>query len=159
MKRLSAFALVLSLTTAALTGCGSSSSSSGSIFTPPPVQAATYSNASITGTYAVNFTMGDSNGIFTSSGTFTADGNGNISSGTLTEYSLGGNCTTTFTGTYTIQSDGSGTASAITTPGGASPCTASTTLQLVAQAAQQGQQLLLTESDGNAIATGIAAKR
>lgn len=159
MHRLSALLLSLCVAVATLSGCGSSSGSGSSTFNPPPVQAASYSNASVSGTYAVNLTDGDANGIYTSMGTFSADGNGNLSSGALTEYTIGGSCTVTFTGTYAIQGDGSGTGTFLTSPGGATPCSHTGTLQLAVQAVQQGALLYIAESDGIAMATGSAGRK
>jgi len=157
MKKL---ALPLLLSAVFATGC-SSSGVGNSVFNPPPVQAATYSNASVTGTYSVNFTGANTASIFTSIGTFVADGNGNITSGALSEYSGGTPCTVSFTGTYAIKADASGTANLTTKPAGTTGCpvNATGTLNLAIQAAQQGQALLVTESDTGVIATGTALKQ
>jgi len=151
-------------TALALTGCsGAGSSGGGSIISPPPVQAATYSNASITGTYAVNFTQAafgtTSTSLVTIIGTFVADGNGNITSGALTERAGTAACTESLTGTYTVQSDASGTVSVTTAPSGTNGCTVTGSLHLVTQVAQQGQALLITENDPNVIATGTALRQ
>jgi hypothetical protein len=155
-------AIFLLLSTAALTGC-SAGSGPGSILNPPPVQAATYSNASVVGTYAFNFTQvgfgATSTNILTSTGTFIADGNGNITSGAVTERAGGASCTESVTGTYTVQSDASGTVSATTAPSGTNGCAVTGSLHLVIQIAQQGQGLLLTQNDPNVIATGTALKQ
>ena len=161
MKKL-ALPLLVSAAFLAFTGCsGASSSSGGTVFNPPPVQAATYSNASITGTYAVNFTAANTTSIFTSIGTFVSDGNGNITAGALSEYAGGVPCTVSFTGTYSLKADASGTAVLTTKPSGTTGCAANATgsLQVAIQAAQQGQSLLLTESDQGSIATGTALKQ
>lgn len=145
-----------------LAGCsGGSSSFGGSVFNPPPVQAAAYSNASVIGTYSVNFTAANATGVFTSIGTFVADGSGNITSGALSEYAGGVPCTVSFTGTYTIKADTSGTAALTTKPAGSAACPTNATgnLQLAIEAAQQGQSLLITESDTGVVATGTAIKQ
>jgi hypothetical protein len=155
-------ALSLFLCTAlAFTGCSSSGSGSGNVIDPPPVQAATYSTASITGTYGVNFFAANAKNVYTSIGTMVADGAGKITAGALTEYAGGTPCTVSFTGTYTLTSDASGTASLITTPSGTAGCAAPTTgtLTLALQAGQQGQTLLFNESDGVALATGTAVRQ
>lgn len=140
----------------ALVGC-----SSGSLVNPSTVQAATYSNASLTGTYAVNFTQANSVGVFTSMGTFVADGAGNITAGALTEYAGGTPCSITFTGTYVLQSTAAGTASLTTKPASTAGCPVNSTgtVNLILQAAQQGQTILITESDTGAVATGTASKQ
>ena len=161
MKKL-VLPLLVSAAFLAFTGCsGATSSSGGTVFNPPPVQAATYSNASITGTYAVNFTAANTSSIFTSIGTFVADGNGTITSGALSEYAGGTPCTVSFTGTYTLKADASGTATLTTKPSGTAGCPVAATgsLQLAIQAAQQGQALLITESDQGSVATGTALKQ
>jgi hypothetical protein len=75
----------------------------------PPVQAATYSNASIIGTYSAMF-LGSGNGA-NAIGSFSADGNGHITAGAIVFSDISSTCTGTFTGTYSIQSNASGTAS------------------------------------------------
>ena len=109
----------------------------------------------------MNFTAANTTSIFTSIGTFAADGNGNITSGALTEYAGGIPCTVSFTGTYTLQAAANGTANLTTKPSGTTGCpiSATGTLNLVIQAAQQGQALLVTESDSGVVATGTALKQ
>ena len=92
-------------------GC-SSSNGGGGVSIVQPVQAQTgYSNASLSGTYAF---ARDAD-----IGTFTADGNGHITSGSMTSYDNYSSpaCTGTITGTYSVQSSGAGTLTWAITPG------------------------------------------
>jgi hypothetical protein len=103
------FVFVATVAFALLTSCGSSGAGSTSIV--PPVQAQSgYTNASVSGTYAFS-----DHGLI---GTFTADGNGNITSGTINSYYSGlpTPCTATVKGTYSVQSSGAGTATWTITP-------------------------------------------
>lgn len=164
MKLLSALTLPLILSCAALLGCGSNgtstASSGGGIINPPPVHGASYSNASIKGTYTILLNNGDESAL----GSFTADGAGNISNGTITKYATGDYCTDTLTGTYSIQSDGSGTATLNVAPAGASPCDEQVTgyaftgqIPMDVSAAQQGAVLDLLRSDQNGSLHGSAS--
>ena len=159
-----AIVLAITITLATLTSCGSSGSSSTSII--PPVSASSgYSNASVTGTYSVIFRTNFAGFV----GSFKADGNGNITSGTafMNEWATV-TCTPTFTGTYNLQSNASGTASLTWTfpsacpspnSGGASYFGSPTT-NFVIQAGADGASLLLVESDTSYTAlTGEAIKQ
>lgn len=98
-----------SLSLLLLASCSSGGpSSSGSVV--PPVQAATYSNTSIMGTYSVMFIQGNGNGS-DAIGSFSADGSGHITAGTIVFSDIGSTCTGTFTGTYTVSGSASGAAS------------------------------------------------
>ena len=104
MKFVAVLAATISL--ALLTSCGSSGSTS----IIPPVQAQSgYSNASITGTYSAIFITGATGA--NAVGSFIADGNGHITSGTLVFSDINSTCTGTLTGTYSLSSSASGTAS------------------------------------------------
>ncbi len=96
-------------------------------------------------------------------GSFVADGNGNITSGALTQYGLNddlsGNCTDTLTGTYSIQSDATGTATLTLSPSGTNGCASVGAIPFAVQAAQQGDTLLVAESDGTGLLIGQAAKQ
>ncbi len=98
----------VSLSLVFLASC-SGGSSVGSNNIVPPVQASSYSNASVMGTYSATF-MTNSNGA-NAIGSFSADGSGHITSGALVFSDVGSTCTGTFTGTYSLQSNASGTAS------------------------------------------------
>lgn len=144
-------ALICSL---GLAGCGGSGGSTiSSITNPPPVNAQTgYSNASISGSYAI----GVSGTVVI--GTVKADGNGNITGGTLT-YVYGSstsgdtpNCNLSVTGTYSVKSDGSGIATLQVAPGQTNPCTGtnypSATLnsEFLLMASQQGSSVYLVNN-------------
>lgn len=101
-----------------LAGC---SGGGGSIVSPSPVSAQTgYSNASISGTYSLLLSVGSQGaGI----GSFSADGNGKISAGTLKIVNYSSSCTVGFTGTYNLASNASGTATVTATEtSGSSGC-------------------------------------
>jgi hypothetical protein len=156
--------LVVTLTLAIIAGCGSGGVSS--ITNPPPVSAqTTYSNASLSGTYSLSLIgYATSQGNFSDFiGSFKADGNGNISSGTLTQYGtnnyLTGTCPVTFTGTYSINSDASGTASITASSAGTNGCTVSGPIKFGTEAGQQGVTLHFGESDGNGLLSGVATKQ
>ena len=150
MRFAAAFAATISL--ALLTSCGSSG---GSTSIETPVQAATsYSNASVSGTYAFVTDL--------MIGTLTADGNGNITSGTMTHIistAMGTstpNCTISVTGTYTVQSSGAGTATLVVAAGGSNPCSSGGGLgqaqltmssSYLMEVAQQGSSFSLLNSD------------
>ena len=86
-----------------ISGCSGGGSS---IITVPPVSAQTgYSNASITGTYSLVLEHGSQG---TGTGFFVADGNGNITSGTMSI--VPGPCNASISGTYNLSSTASGTA-------------------------------------------------
>lgn len=91
-----------------LVACGSSSNT---VKTPPV--SGNFSNASLNGSYAFTFkgTNVQSNGSlapFAEAGVFTADGNGNLTAGTL-DFMQSTFGSTTFTGTYSLNNDGTGT--------------------------------------------------
>lgn len=151
--------MVATTSLALIASCGSSGSGSTSVIAP--VSAATsYSNASIIGTYSVNLSNGNAETLI---GSFTADGNGNITSGSLAENTGAGpayNCTLTITGTYSIQNTASGTAT-ITSPGligcpNGGNSTSAVTFNI--QAGQQGQSILFAGS-GNSMYAGTAIKQ
>ncbi len=165
LAKLSALAVaaILTITTVAIstTGC------SGSMAAPSPVQAATvtpYSNASAIGAYAIQFSTaipnyGNIND--TDQGIISFDGAGNVQPGTIILRNYAGStnsCTLTPSGTYSIANTGSGWANITLTPSGTAPCQQTTSIQFTIQAAQQGQIILLQETDNQNFATGTAAK-
>jgi hypothetical protein len=159
MKRRAVFFALCGCLT--LIGCGGSSPSS--ILNPAPVQAqATYSDASVNGTYSIFLVRGDAESEI---GSFKADGTGNISSGSLTANLgvTGGNaCSVNLSGTYTLQSSAAGTGTITTAaPGSGTTCNYSLnpmTLHFLIQAGQQGNVLLFTSSD-NQMYSGSAVKQ
>lgn len=153
----SAAGLVAAVTIALLTSCnGSGGGTSGGITTVSA--ATTYSNASLSGTYA--FSIGDPVQSWSWIGTFTADGNGNITSGSATFASATNaisGCTLGLTGSYSVQSDGSGSASWTWAPGGSNPCTSSSipfywasSWPISLEVAQQGASVVLVVTPVNA---------
>jgi hypothetical protein len=109
----------------ALCGC-STNGSSGAIQTVS-AQTTTYTNSSVSGTYVLEMPDFQSD----ATGQITADGNGNLSGGSLNYYVETGitapftwtSCTQSISGTYNIQSNGNGTLSmALTAPTPAPPC-------------------------------------
>ena len=110
MKRLLELRYVVAATISLTFLIGCSGGNSTSLVTP--VQAQTgYSNASITGTYSVIVTSANYQNYI---GSITADGNGNITAGTLTNTDISTSatnvCNLSVTGTYSLQSNASGTA-------------------------------------------------
>lgn len=101
-------------------------------------------------------------------GSFQADGKGNITSGTLTQFAANassvGACTVTFTGQYELKGDASGAATitVTSTPANGSPatsCTWSGPVQFLLQAGMYGESLHLAEADGKGLVTGVATKQ
>jgi len=89
----------------ALAGCGGSSSG------VAPTPTGSFTNANLSGTYAFAVTGQNQNGFFTAAGTFQADGNGNITSGTEDVNNAGGVFSNVaFTGAYGVSADGRGLA-------------------------------------------------
>ena len=76
-----------------------------------------FSNASLNGQYAFGFSGVDTNGLFLASGSFTADGNGNLTGiEDLNEFT-GVFPNLSFTGSYSVGTDGRGSASITTSQG------------------------------------------
>jgi hypothetical protein len=108
MKAIWTSCLALLLT--GLVACGGSSSSSPP---PPPPNNAGYSNASLSGNYVFRLSGIDLNGgAFVAVGVFTADGNGNITSGQedANDFFSGPLQVGISSGTYSVGSDGRGQA-------------------------------------------------
>jgi hypothetical protein len=134
----------------------------------PPVYAQTgYSNTSITGTYSILLSVGAQG---TAAGSFKADGNGNITAGTLKIVNYSSTCTVGFTGTYSLSSDASGTASLTSTlSSGSSSCLGdwnqlSPTGTFSIQAGGSGASLLFATSavpasSGSVMLSGSAVKQ
>ncbi len=125
-----------------LSACGSSSSS-----TPSGTGQGNFSNASLKGPYAYQISGTDlSNSVpYREAGVFTADGNGNVTTGTddFAESSsqLSTNSTT---GSYSIANDGTGTLT-LALPGGS----LNFSITLIT-----ASQFYMAEADSGAIATG-----
>ena len=161
MKHASLFVAVASVVLIA--GCSTNTGRSTSVI--PPVQAqSTYSIASLTGTYSMLVAAPENQpntiGYTEALGTFTADGAGNITAGSITERSAI-TCSYTFTGTYTLQSNASGTAvlNVKGAAGNSASCRPNGTLNFVMIAGLQGTQVLFNETDANALLAGVAIKQ
>ena len=142
---------VLSL--AFLIGCGSSSHS-----TPPPSGA--FSKSNLSGTYVFSITGADDvNGLFQAiTGTFSADGNGNISSsGGAVDFanSVGDSAGTPITGgSYSVSSDGRGQAT-LDVPNPIGGTTLVVDFVLSSSSGASGG--LITQFDGNGTGSGTLA--
>ncbi len=89
-----------------LAGCGG-----GGVALAPPPTSGGYSNASLQGSYAFAFSGNNNFGFFSMAGSLTADGKGNISSGSLDVSSGSGVFPNlAISGTYSIGADGRGIA-------------------------------------------------
>lgn len=122
-----------------LAGCGGGTS----VSFPPPQGG--FTNASFSGPFAFSYTGSDGSGFISVAGSFTADGNGNITSGTQDLRDATNVVTNTaITGTYTIRADGRGQA-ALNSPAG------NTTITFVIIASGHA---LVTRFDGNATGSG-----
>ena len=90
---------------AVLAGCGGSSD----VFSPTPT--GQFSNASLQGSYAFEFSGNDFSGFYSVAGSFQADGNGTITGGSMDLASVSGIFTNApISGNYSITADGRGTA-------------------------------------------------
>ncbi len=98
------FLMVVCALAFGICGC----SGGGGLLNPSPVHAQTYSNSSMSGTYAVSMAAGDSGDIVSPIsflGSIVFDGNGNVTSGTITEastpyFSSTAACSVSASGTY-----------------------------------------------------------
>jgi hypothetical protein len=126
-----------------LAACGSNGS------TPSGTGTGSFSNASLTGSYAYQISGTDltTGAAYRESGVFTAGGNGNITSGTDDfEESATGLSTNSTTGNYAVANDGTGSLTLTSALG-----TLDFTITLVS-----GNEFYLTESDNTFVAAGRA---
>ncbi len=126
-------------------GCGSGSNSGSNNFNPTGA----FSQSSLSGQYTYQVTgydLGNNGAPFSESGIFTADGKGNITTGT-DDFSEGTLQTSTFTGHYSLVNDGTGTVTFVFSNG----ASASYAVTLVSSS-----QVYLIEADGSANAYGTA---
>lgn len=123
----------------AITGCGGG----GSLSFPTPQ--GTFTNANFNGPYAFSYTGSDAGGFLAVAGSFQADGNGHITSGTQ-DINSGAAVHTnaSISGTYTVRADGRGSAT-LNSPAG------NTTIDFVLVA---GGHALVTRFDANATGSG-----
>ena len=143
------------LSLAALVACGGGSSTTNPPINPPPNGG--FSNSNLNGTYVFSATGSDLNGDFvTMMGVFTADGQGNITTGVIDVNGTAG--LTAFedainSGTYNVGSDGRPTGTQTLPIGLLTLQTSSTTytFNFVLTSSEHG---LITEFDGNGSASG-----
>lgn len=122
-----------------ITGCGGGNSLS----FPPPQGG--FTNANLSGSYAFSYTGSDAGGFLAVAGSFLADGNGHITSGTEDINSVSAISTNAaVTGTYTVRADGRGSAT-LNSPAG------NTTIDFVIVA---GGHALVTRFDASATGSG-----
>lgn len=139
-------------------------------------QTPTYSDSNVSGTYNMNFAGVTAGGApLTGTGSFTADGNGNITAGTYTTKVIPINpypgpgqfeiCTGSLTGTYGISSEaipfgtGTGTATLAVTPNSNSTATCPTaSLTLSLSASTSGNTIGFSEADSTQSVAGVAVK-
>jgi hypothetical protein len=133
-----------------LSSCSSGSSSS----TQTVFAQTAYSNASLTGTYSIEFYSSGGYLMFQGGtsqfdgiGTIIANGAGGLTGGTISINSGNDSCQYSVAGTYSIQSTALGTATlnlSLTSKTGT--CPSAPTLQLSLAAAQQGESILFAAS-------------
>ena len=123
-------------------GCGGSSG-------PNVPITGNFSNSSLNGSYTYHLFGLDTNAQFAEAGVFTADGNGNITSGTDDFNQNGSFASNSINGRYTIGKDGNGTI--LFTVGGQSGNTFQVAITMVSTS-----QLYMTEADTFANASGEA---
>ena len=146
MKRILVLAVALCATYAAACGGGGSNP-------PPPVAPVGFTNASLSGSYAFSMAGEDlSSEPLSRVGSFTADGNGNITAA-LEDVTDAGNVSQGVqftTGTYSIQSNGKGTLTLSSTVG--------TGIQFSIEM-QSTTQGVLIQTDLNATSSGSFVQR
>lgn len=160
MKKLSLllFTLGLTLLSVSCTGGGGPT-----MFPPPTVKAAAFSNASLSGGYSFadsGETLGPASIKFAEVGVLTFDGAGGFR-GNAAMNDGGTICTATVTGTYSINPDGSGSATLIQTPDAASGTRGCTTIsfQVALALSGAGAQVQFVETSSTEIASGLALKQ
>lgn len=135
-----------------LVACGGGSGQT-TLSGPAPVQAASgFSDATLDGTYGVSFVGADvksdaiedvGDGI----ATLAFDGQGNITSGSVTQYNSSGTCTFALSGTYSVSSTG---AVAVTLNAGnaSTGCTSTGPATYSGEVSATGEMAVFAESDG-----------
>jgi hypothetical protein len=160
MKKLSWLLFTLGLAVLSVS-CGGGGGPT--IFPPPTVKAAAFSNASLSGGYSFansGETLGPGSIKFAEVGAITFDGAGGFK-GNATMNDGGTICTATVTGTYSINADGSGSATLTQTPDAASAAHGCTTINFPVALALSGggAQVQFVETSGTEIASGLALKQ
>ena len=159
MKKLSLLLFILGL---AVLSVSCSGGGSPTMFSPPTVKAAAFSNASLSGGYSFadsGETLGAASIKFAEVGVITFDGAGGFK-GSATMNDNGTICTATVTGTYSINPDGSGSATVTQTPAASTArgCT-TITFQVALALSGGGAQVQFVETSGTEIASGLALKQ
>ncbi len=150
----------------ALSACSAGTAAgTGSGINQPVLAQTTYSSASLSGTYSIEYmctycdTTGTGNSYDAGVGTLQLNGSGAINGGTLNIYNSYATkpCVYSVTGTYSIQSTALGTAS-LSLSSSTTGCTPTTNWQLALAAADGGAAIQFTRSDGY-MASGSAIKQ
>lgn len=160
MKKLSSLLFTLGLAVLSVS-CGGGGGPT--MFPPPTVQAAAFSNASLSGGYSFadsGETLGPASIKFAEVGVITFDGAGGFR-GTATMNDGGTICSATVTGTYSINPDGSGSATVTQTPDAVSTARGCTTITFRVALALSGggAQVQLVETSSTEIASGLVLKQ
>ncbi len=160
MKKLSLFLFTLGL---ALLSVSCAGGGGPTMFSPPTVKAAAFSNASLSGGYSFadsGETLGPASIKFAEVGVITFDGAGGFK-GNATMNDGGTICTATVTVTYSINPDGSGSATVTQTPDAVSTASGSTTItfQVALALSGGGAQVQFVETSSTEIASGLALKQ
>ena len=125
-------------------------------------QGATYSDSNMSGTYNLELAGVSTSGAPVSgSGSITANGSGQISSGSYSIAVSGfPTCSGSLSGSYTVSSSGSGTATLSATPNSTSMANGcpTATLSLSLAASASGNTIGFSEADSTEIAAGVAVK-
>ena len=137
-------------------GCAGTGVSS--LTNPPSVSAQqAYSTQDLSGTYAYTVSGYNPSQPYAGSGTLSFDGQGGMTGAVTVNYLGSPACVFSVTGQISITSSGAGTGT-FTSTSSAPGCTA-TSGSISVQAAQQGQALLLSETDGQHLASGTAIRQ
>jgi len=124
-----------------------------------PAQAATFSNASLKGTYSFLNSLTTANlgtNQFAMVGVLAFNGTGNVT-GSFTSISSTTPQTGTLSGTYSVMSNGTGTMTVTFTPGGTAKF--AITLNSTTAGVSHGVQLLRTDDTNNEILSGTAVQQ
>jgi len=160
MKKLSVLLFTLGLALLSVS-CGGGGGPT--MFPPPSVSAAAFSNASLSGGYSFadsGETLGPASIKFAEVGVITFDGAGSLK-GSVAMNDGGTICTATVTGTYSINADGSGSATLTQTPDAASVAHGCTTItfQVALALSGGGAQVQFVETSSTETASGLALKQ
>lgn len=153
---------VLTSFTLALSACSGGANSGTGASTGIVSAQTAYSNSSVSGTYSMSwwnfFANNQGSTYYSAVGTIQFNGDGNITGGTITEYTPNTPypCVNSVTGTYSIQSTAIGTAT-LNLSSSTKGCPATDTWQLALAAADSGAAVEMARTDQ--IASGSAIKQ